>query len=633
MKRSFFEKLSLKTKLLMTFILLSAATIVALSLVSYSKISASSLDSSKEEMETLRVIAKNRIVDFFEDAQNFTSILSTDRLVEGLFIAYESAFYGTGLSIGKDEKVSGGGYKNLTTLYGEKIQEFLSNYKFSDIHLVSTGGQIIFSAKNQESSYFLGRNLKDGALKEHPIGDCYKRAESDKHKIIMSESVFINEIGDTVAFLCKARIAEFDHPADGIAKGSFMGVLITQISLNAVNSLIEKLMAKERGTTDSAKTYVVGGEDLVVTKRADMKEAIQDKSGVMFLEYEGKSLYSAYALLKLFDKKFIIVSEKEKDVIYRPVYEMVKFIIIIAILIFIISLLVSWWTGNNIVTSLLQITEKLNKSSNNVSQISSNVSEFSTELAKSVTDQASATTETSSSLEELSGMVQNNTQNADATNKLAHQVESVAKKGESSVGELLQSMEQILSFSKNIEHLVSVIGEIGSKTAIIDEIVFQTKLLSFNASVEAERAGEHGRGFAVVAQEVGNLAQMSGKAASEIASIVRASMDNANKIAVENKTIVENGSKTSNDTAKLLNEIRKNASEMAIAVTNILNASKEQSLGINQINEAVIQLDKSNVSNSNKANEAERMSSLLSEETTRLDEVVGELNSIIQGIS
>ncbi len=285
----------------------------------------------------------------------------------------------------------------------------------------------------------------------------------------------------------------------------------------------------------------------------------------------------------------------------------------------------------SIAAPLIQITDKLKESSESVSQISTDVSVFSSELAKSVTDQADSTTKTSSSLEELSGMVKNNTQNAGETNTLAHDVEEVSKTGEQSIKELLKSMDTILSFSKNIEHLVSVIGEIGSKTAIIDEIVFQTKLLSFNASVEAERAGEHGRGFAVVAQEVGNLARTSGSAAAEISTIVKSSIVNAKKIATENKTIIESGNRIANNTAKLLNEIHENASKMAISVTNILTASQEQSIGINQINDAVIQLDQANASNSNKANQAEEMSSLLSDETCKLDGIVEELNKMIHG--
>jgi len=81
----------------------------------------------------------------------------------------------------------------------------------------------------------------------------------------------------------------------------------------------------------------------------------------------------------------------------------------------------------------------------------------------------------------------------------------------------------------------TIISEIENKTKIINEIVFQTKLLSFNASVEAARAGEQGKGFAVVAEEVGNLAELSGKAATEITSMLDSGLAKVNDIAVGTK--------------------------------------------------------------------------------------------------
>lgn len=73
--------------------------------------------------------------------------------------------------------------------------------------------------------------------------------------------------------------------------------------------------------------------------------------------------------------------------------------------------------------------------------------------------------------------------------------------------------------NKKITEITKVISEVAAKTQVINEIVFKTKLLSFNASVEAARAGDQGRGFSVVAEEVGNLAKMSGDAAKEISNI------------------------------------------------------------------------------------------------------------------
>src|SRR5690606_36951178 len=119
--------------------------------------------------------------------------------------------------------------------------------------------------------------------------------------------------------------------------------------------------------------------------------------------------------------------------------------------------------------------------------------------------------------------------------KLANEVKQVSETANESMTKLEMSIKEILHSNEKIEQLVKVIGNIGEKTKVMDEIVFQTKLLSFNASVEAERAGEHGRGFAVVAQEVGNLAQMSGKSAQEIAEIVKSSIQEAEAITTENK--------------------------------------------------------------------------------------------------
>ena len=102
-------------------------------------------------------------------------------------------------------------------------------------------------------------------------------------------------------------------------------------------------------------------------------------------------------------------------------------------------------------------------------------------------------------------------------------------------------MREILLSNDRIEVFSTRIEEIGAKTEVIDDIVFQTKILSFNASVEAERAGELGRGFGVVAQEVGNLAAMSGQSAIEIASIVKSAMKESREIISENKIRVKKG--------------------------------------------------------------------------------------------
>ena len=228
-------------------------------------------------------------------------------------------------------------------------------------------------------------------------------------------------------------------------------------------------------------------------------------------------------------------------------------------------------------------------------------------------------------------MVKNNVEQAEKSSKLSEQVKTVADKGNQSMQNLITSMQDIIASNQKIQELVKVIGEIGEKTEVIDEIVFQTKLLSFNASVEAERAGEHGRGFAVVAQEVGNLAQMSGKAALEIASMVKGSIKNAEAITAENKSKVEAGNLLVQETAKYLGEITADADILLLQAQQIVSASKEQADGISQVNEAMSQLDQATQQNSATAEGTASSSEELATQAEHLKDNVNKLLAMVEG--
>lgn len=272
---------------------------------------------------------------------------------------------------------------------------------------------------------------------------------------------------------------------------------------------------------------------------------------------------------------------------------------------------------------------KLKENSDHVSDASSEVQNSSHHLANTSAEQASSLEETTASLEEISAMIQNNAMNSEQGLKVVSLVKDLTEQGNESMKQLKLSMDEILEANKKIEKLVSVIEKIGSKTAIIDEIVFQTKLLSFNASVEAERAGEQGRGFAVVAQEVGTLAQMSGKAALEISNIVRDSQREAQTIAVENKTKVHKSNELVARSAQLLAQIQVNATEALNGSQNILSASKEQATGIKQINAAIEEINKASQENSKTSEEASKTGEMLNSQARHLDELVQTLMGLV----
>ena len=307
-------------------------------------------------------------------------------------------------------------------------------------------------------------------------------------------------------------------------------------------------------------------------------------------------------------------------------------VMIIGLLITVLlGIILSYVLVKAITGAITKITDGLRESSTEVSTASGQLSQAGQELSSSANEQASSIEETSSSLEELTGMVNNNVDNAKKCVDISQTVSDSSQKGNSSMQELIGSMQNILKSNEKIQKLVSVIGEIGEKTLVIDEIVFQTKLLSFNASVEAERAGEHGRGFAVVAQEVGNLAQMSGKAATEISTIVKKSIKNAEEITTENKQKVEYGNDIVKSSAEILREISEKSNVLLENVNSILRASQDQASGISQINNAVIQLDKATQENAATAEETASSSEELSAQAENLNGMVRELTAIVTG--
>jgi methyl-accepting chemotaxis protein len=203
-------------------------------------------------------------------------------------------------------------------------------------------------------------------------------------------------------------------------------------------------------------------------------------------------------------------------------------------------------------------------------------------------------------------------------------------------------MTQITESNQKMADVVNVIQEIGSKTKVINDIVFQTKLLSFNASVEAARAGEHGKGFAVVAEEVGNLAQMSGNAAKEITGLLEDSIKKVESLVIETRSKVETlaqqgkqevdeGVEVAKRCGQVLGNIVTDSTSVASMASEISSASQEQAQGISEINKAMSQLDQVTQQNSAAGEQAARAAEDLSLQAEVLKTAVDQLVFAIKG--
>ncbi|MFN7183764.1 MAG: methyl-accepting chemotaxis protein, partial [Thermomonas haemolytica] len=222
-------------------------------------------------------------------------------------------------------------------------------------------------------------------------------------------------------------------------------------------------------------------------------------------------------------------------------------------------------------------------------------------LSMRTEQQAASLEETASSMEELTSTVKQNADNARQANQLAIGAASVAESGGEVVQKVVSTMGDIQTSSRRIADIIGV----------IDGIAFQTNILALNAAVEAARAGEQGRGFAVVAAEVRSLAQRSAGAAKEIKQLITDSV-----------VKVEEGSALVDQAGKTMGEIVGSVKRVTDIMADISAASQEQSSGIEQVNQAITQMDEGTQQNAALVEEASASAESMRQQAAALVEAV-----------
>ncbi|RZL86337.1 MAG: HAMP domain-containing protein [Variovorax sp.] len=251
--------------------------------------------------------------------------------------------------------------------------------------------------------------------------------------------------------------------------------------------------------------------------------------------------------------------------------------------------------------SLVKIVSQVRTGTDTIATASGQIASGNQDLSSRTEQQASSLEQTAASMEELTSTVKQNADNARQANQLAVSASEVAVKGGNVVGQVVDTMASINASSKKI---VDIIG-------VIDGIAFQTNILALNAAVEAARAGEQGRGFAVVAAEVRNLAQRSAAAAKEIKSLID---DSVGK--------VDAGSALVGEAGRTMEAIVGSVKRVTDIIGEITAASHEQTTGIEQINQAITQMDQVTQQNAALVEEASAAAQSMQEQAGNLVEAV-----------
>ncbi len=259
---------------------------------------------------------------------------------------------------------------------------------------------------------------------------------------------------------------------------------------------------------------------------------------------------------------------------------------------------------------LVRVAQGLGHATEEVRNAARQVAAVSQELSQGASEQAAAIEETSSSLEEMSSMTRQNADHASSANAMMEDAARVVEQANSSMGNLIGSMQDISRASEDTAKIIKT----------IDEIAFQTNLLALNAAVEAARAGEAGAGFAVVADEVRSLAMRAAEAAKNTANLIEATVGK-----------IKDGSSLVDKTAGAFSQVATGTGKVKELVAEIAAASSEQAQGITQINNAVQEMNRVTQQTATSAEESASASQQLDSQAENIQGHVNILAGIVGG--
>ncbi len=490
------KNIKIGRKLIIVFLAIGIFAVSLLGIISYNESKDALIEKSFDQLKAIRDIKKNQIESFFRERQGDLNVYAFNTAVQMATRRFIHAFDSAGLQ--------GELWQKWDRAHGMKFEQYVNEYGYYDLFIISNDGDVVYTVAKEED---LGKNLVTGSLANSPLGEAFQKGKNKTSIIDFQWYDISNEPASFVAGPIKAN------------DGSKMGVLVYQISLKAVNTI----MQERSGMGETGETYLVGEDKRMrsdsyldpaghsvqasfdgtiknngVDTEASREALAGNTDAKIIIDYNGNPVLSAYTPVNIGDFDWALMAEIDEAEIMIPVvtlgWEIFFIGLIIAIVIIIVSIVFArsiakpiemgvvfakkMASGDltttididqkdeigtlasalvNMKDKLTEVVANVQSGANNIASASEQLSSTSQEMSQGSSEQASSAEEVSSSMEEMASNIQQNTDNAQQTEKIS-----------------LKASEDINEGNSSVEKTVGSMKNIADKITIIEDIAYQT---------------------------------------------------------------------------------------------------------------------------------------------------------------
>ena len=427
-----------------------------------------------------------------------------------------------------------------------------------------------------------------------------------------------------------------------------LSIFFSLMTTNSNKAIETAVNSKVEGITEflkaSGQVYVYNYDFAALENFAKIITNDEDFAYVYFADDQGKALTDTSKVAEKSNivrvEKNIVNQEKlvgkvilgyKKDRVVAAFWQTLKLGLICLFLTQILLTTTLFYISRGIVKPLQNGLGRLSETSEVISGTSQEVSKFSEALSSGVSQQAEAVRGTTSAMTEMSDKLAETSEFVKQSDTIMSEVTQKAHQGLDVMQRLVESMSSIREVNEQLKRMDTIIKEIENKTNVINEIVFKTQLLSFNAAIEAARAGEFGKGFAIVAEEVGNLAESSGTAAEEISMLLVHSEAQVSEILRSTNERVSIGHYITEQASMRFKEIADDINLISTKIERISGASREQVRGVTLTQSAMSELNTTTNVNNDIAQQTNVTSNVLTNQVRILNEVSSSIEASIFG--